>query len=523
MNPPEQPQNPSLFDSIVIGAGISGLTAAAYLARGGARVLVCERSPKIGGLFNSFEKEGYTFDGGIKAVVNTGIVLPMLAQLGIYDQLDLHPSRTAFITAGKYHPMRDPTEIESYFNFLAGLFPNCSAGLAQVLKDVRRIDELLGALLNIPNPLFAPKEEIKNLVSVWFRENSAALTKALRPMLLLKTPLHEYLKKHLPDPRLVNLINEVFPDGTTTFFGLGYFHLFRDYTYPAGGIGSIPKALARVIEQNGGTILTDAEVNRILLENGKACGVSLTDGRKFCSGSVLSTADARLTFTQLLPDGVIPGSFLKKMLKAKPSHSAVNVFLGINIPVEELNLQGCNHIFFMPDLEGITENDRIDRKDYFSRVLQEISVPCLHNPELAPKGKTGMILSAMTRWEYANGWELENDTPTPAYYELKKRIADEMVHSLESFIPGLSRKVELCITGTPYTIWQHTGNWQGAIMGWSYDQKESYNRVNFLRIPKAVDTPIPGLYNSGHWAFSPGGSPIAVLTAKLAADRILKT
>jgi phytoene dehydrogenase-like protein len=83
--------------------------------------------------------------------------------------------------------------------------------------------------------------------------------------------------------------------------------------------------------------------------------------------------------------------------------------------------------------------------------------------------------------------------------------------------------VDLCITGTPYTIWQHTGNWQGAIMGWSYDKKESYNRVNFLRIPKAVDTPIPGLYNAGHWAFSPGGSPIAVLTAKLAADRILKT
>ena len=523
MTSPKQPQELRVFDSIVIGAGISGLTAAAYLARGGARVLVCERSPKIGGLFNSFEKEGYTFDGGIKAVVNTGIVLPMLAQLGIYDQLDLNPSRTAFITAGKYNPMRDPTEIESYFSFLGELFPSCAAGLARVLKDVRRIDELLGALLNFPNPLFTPKDLNKDLASAWFRENSTALKKALGPMLLLNTPLHEYLKKHLPDPRLVNLINEVFPDGTTTFFGLGYFHLFRDYTYPSGGIGSIPMALAGVVEQNGGMILTDAEVSRILLNNGNACGVSLADGREFRSGSVLSTADARLTFTELLPEGVIPGPFLKKMLKAKPSHSAVNVFLGINIPVEELNLQGCNHIFFMPDLDGITEDDRIDRADYFSRVLQEISVPCLHNPELAPKGKTGLVLSAMTRWEYANGWELENGNPTPAYYQLKKRIADEMVHSLESFIPGLSRKVELCITGTPYTIWQHTGNWQGAIMGWSYEKKESYNRVNFLRIPKAVDTPIPGLYNAGHWAFSPGGSPIAVLTAKLAADRILKT
>jgi phytoene dehydrogenase-like protein len=60
-------------------------------------------------------------------------------------------------------------------------------------------------------------------------------------------------------------------------------------------------------------------------------------------------------------------------------------------------------------------------------------------------------------------------------------------------------------------------------MGWSYHQKESYNRVSFLKLPKSVETPIRGLYNAGHWAFSPGGSPIAVLTAKLAADRILKT
>ena len=511
------------FDAIVIGAGISGLTAAAFLASSGARVVVCEQAAKIGGLFNSFEKNGYHFDGGIKAVVNTGIVLPMLTRLGILDELNLQPSRTAFITGGKFHPLRDPAEIEAYFSYLAGLFPASARGLEQVLADINRIDVLLGALLKFPNPFIAVQEPGRNLGSEWLRENSNALKKSFRPMLLLNTPLQTYLEKRLPDRKLVNMINGVFPDGTSTFFGLGYFHLFRDYTYPLNGIGAIPIALASLIEENGGTILVGTRVTEILVKGGNAAGIRLEDGREFAARNVLSTADARQTFTNLIPQGSVPSSFLRKLLKARPSHSAVNVFLGVNIPVEDLNLQGCNHLFFMPDLDGIIGEERLTRPDYFSHVLQEISVPCLHNPKLAPPGKTGLILSAMTSWEYAGNWGLIEGRPTPAYHELKSRISAEMIQSLESFYTDIQNRVELCITGTPYSIWHHTENWEGAIMGWSYHQKESYNRVSFLKLPKSVETPIRGLYNAGHWAFSPGGSPIAVLTAKLAADRILKT
>jgi monoamine oxidase len=54
-------------DAIVIGAGLSGLTAAAFLAQAGARVLVCEQAGQVGGLFNSFRRGGYQFDGGVAA------------------------------------------------------------------------------------------------------------------------------------------------------------------------------------------------------------------------------------------------------------------------------------------------------------------------------------------------------------------------------------------------------------------------------------------------------------------------
>ncbi|MDD3903188.1 MAG: FAD-dependent oxidoreductase, partial [Sphaerochaeta sp.] len=72
-----------LYDVVVVGAGIAGLTSAAYLCRSNLKTLVVERSTVNGGLVNSFTKDGFVFDGGIRAFENSGIIFPMLRQLGI--------------------------------------------------------------------------------------------------------------------------------------------------------------------------------------------------------------------------------------------------------------------------------------------------------------------------------------------------------------------------------------------------------------------------------------------------------
>lgn len=68
---------------VIVGAGISGLTAAAYLSQEGHKVTLLEKSDDLGGLIGSFKRDGFTFDHGIRGVENSGTLFPMLRQLGI--------------------------------------------------------------------------------------------------------------------------------------------------------------------------------------------------------------------------------------------------------------------------------------------------------------------------------------------------------------------------------------------------------------------------------------------------------
>ena len=71
------------FDAVVVGGGIAGLTAAAYIAKSGWSVAVFEKQPKTGGLVQTFQRNDVYFDTGLRSIENSGIVFPMLKQLGI--------------------------------------------------------------------------------------------------------------------------------------------------------------------------------------------------------------------------------------------------------------------------------------------------------------------------------------------------------------------------------------------------------------------------------------------------------
>ncbi len=74
---------------VIVGAGMGGLTAAAFLTNENIGVLLLDKNDRIGGLIQTYEKDGFFFDTGPRAFVNSGIVQPILKDLGInWDFVD---------------------------------------------------------------------------------------------------------------------------------------------------------------------------------------------------------------------------------------------------------------------------------------------------------------------------------------------------------------------------------------------------------------------------------------------------
>lgn len=104
--------NATHHEILIVGAGLSGLSAAAYLSKAGRSVLVLEKTASCGGLLNSFTRDGYVFDAGARSIENSGIIRPMLKDLGI--DMELLDSRVSIGVESKIVDMESKESIERY-------------------------------------------------------------------------------------------------------------------------------------------------------------------------------------------------------------------------------------------------------------------------------------------------------------------------------------------------------------------------------------------------------------------------
>lgn len=106
------------YDTIIIGAGLAGLTCGAYLARDGQRVLVAERRSKPGGCASSFEQDGYLSDNGLCFLMGAepgGVVYSTLEELGLRKRLELIKMEPAMRIIGPDYdlPINSAESLES--------------------------------------------------------------------------------------------------------------------------------------------------------------------------------------------------------------------------------------------------------------------------------------------------------------------------------------------------------------------------------------------------------------------------
>ena len=133
------------YNTIIVGGGIAGLTSAAYLSRAGQKVLLIEKNKECGGLVNSFTRDGFHFDAGVRALEDAGIIFPMLKDLGI--QLDVVKSKVSLGIENEILHIEDLNSLLKYRDLLKKLFPESEGEIDEVIKNHTENNETHGCAL----------------------------------------------------------------------------------------------------------------------------------------------------------------------------------------------------------------------------------------------------------------------------------------------------------------------------------------------------------------------------------------
>lgn len=520
---------------------MAGLTAAAYLSKAGLKVLLCEKEQKTGGLVSSFDYKGFVFDGGIRGIENSGIIFPMLKQLGI--EIDFLPNNVSIGIGEDVIGVESLDSLQAYQELLGKYFPEDKPEIAAIVQEIRNVMEYLDVLYGIDNPLFMDLTDLSYVTRTilpWALKYMLTLPKLKK----LYQPVDEYLAGFSNNQALLDIIEQHFFQKTPAYFALGYFSLYLDYQYPRGGTGSFPKALERFILDHHGEILTETEITGV-----NPAKKILADSKGNCYGyrRLVWAADLK-TLYRLIDLAALTDTEIVRKIQARQAaiatkignDSVFTVYLATSLDKAYFAKISNPHFFYTPSTSGLSncpidelldpeqhDNRKFiqDKQRIFAwlkRFLElntfEISCPVLRDDQLAPVGKAGLIVSVLFDYSLAKhiqtmGW----------YGEFRELMTTGVIDVLDSSIyPGLKAAVFDSFTSTPLTIEKITGNSDGAITGWAFTNEVIPAVNQLIRVASSVVTPIPDTYQAGQWTYSPSGLPISVMTGKLAADRVLK-
>jgi len=525
------------YDTIIVGGGIAGLTSTAYLLRSKQKILLIEKNKECGGLVNSITRDGFHFDTGVRALEDAGIILPMLKDLGI--ELEFVKSPVSLGIENEIIHIENLNSLNEYKELLTKFYPESVEEINEVLRSISKIMKHMDVLYGIENPVFKDLKHDRDFIFKkllpWFPKFIFTVGKINR----MNMPVEEYLESFVKTASLRDIISQHFFKNTPTFFAMSYFSLYLDYFYPKGGVGNLSEALKNKIIECGGEIRTDTKIIEVMAEKRL---LKDQNNITYKYDNLIWAADLKTLYKIAETEGLLPiikskfEDIKNKMLNNRGGDSVFSLFLEVDEPLESFRKIAHGHFFYTPSKLGLggTHREELDYLlcnfgkvekeqiltwlDKFTRLnTYEISIPGLKDPELAPPGKTGLIISFLAEYDLFSkiqkaGWLDEFIS------DLEDRVLNVIT---DSVYPMLKDRIIARFSFSPLSIESRVGSSEGAITGWSFQKSMPViNKIQFS--DRSVLTPVPSIYQSGQWAYSPAGVPMSILTGKLAADRILK-
>src|SRR5687767_14630690 len=507
-------------DAIIIGGGHNGLVCAAYLARAGKRVLVVEQRERIGGaavteeVFPGFKFSVFSY---VVSLLRPEIIRDLdLPRHGLHI-LPLESTLTPLPGDGKAggylaqwndhdqnrrelarHSLRDAEAYEQFGRLMyqmaravkpilgmvppdpASLRPRDLAGLLRLGSHFRGLGagqfNALSKLLTMSSA---------DYLDEWFETEALKATKAasgiVGTLLGPRSPGTAYVLLH-------HYMGEI--DG-----------VFRAWGFARGGNGSVSAAIAGAAQAAGAEIRTSAPVSQVLLKRSRAIGVVLEGGEEIRAKVVVSGADPRRTFLQLVGEKHLPGEFVESILRFRFRGASAKVNLALGelpdftcLPGRGAHLRGA--ISISPSVEYLERAyDDAKSGEISRRPSMDIVIPSMLDPAMAPPGKHVMSIFVQYAPYHLNGGWTE---------ARREALGDAVVDTLAQFAPNLKGAILHRQVVTPADIERIVGLTEGNI----FQGELSLQQMFFLRPVPAwarYRTPLAGLYQCGAGTHPGGG------------------
>lgn len=489
------------YDAIVIGAGHNGLVCAGYLARGGMNVLVVERRPFVGGAAVTEE----IFPGYRLSACSYHCYL---LQDKVVDDFELrrHGFDVYQLDPKRFSPYPDGRHL-LFFDSLEATQEQIAKFSPEDAKAVPRWNDLWKRAAALIYPWFlTPPPSLDDV-----RANARKTGDGDFLERLLTVSMTELVNEHFQDPVIRSAFTSAQDVGCPSapgsawcynYYKCGSFTSAQNSGLVKGGMSGLTEALAASVTELGVTIRTGAAVERVLVEDGQATGIRLTDGDEITAAVVVSNADPKRTFLQLVGREDVPPDFYAGISNLKTTVSYFKFHASLNkLPDfshylgDDFDPRSLAMIKIAPSVDYMERAWRDAREGRPpAGPIMEVQIPSVYDDTLAPPGDHVLSIWAL----YAPVRPAEG-----TWDELRQSTGEHLIRCVAEYAPGFEDCINDSCLFTPLDIQERVGLTDGNIRHLDIVPDQYLDRRP-LAGWSSYATPVRGLYLCGGGTH-PGG------------------
>lgn len=497
------------YDVIIIGSGLGGLSAGAFLSRNGKKVLILEQHSLIGGCATCFKRKGALIDAGLHEMdfgdFKTDMKHLIFEKLGIKDKIEIIQLPSAWSIKSKNYNLTLPHGIEEVKQVLKKEFP----------QDIKGIDKYFKALKLQAYAIRRFPWDLKIGELILFPFTTAWIFLRNR---IFNKKVYDVLNAYLKSDKLKKILNANLSyyhhdskEFIFSFHAIAQKHYYDSGVYIKGGSQALSDALTLEIKENEGEVLSKAEVVKILTKDFKAYGVEYIKNNQkvnVYADKIIANCDPLIVYKDLLKDLNLDKE-IKFLQSKKRASSLVSAYFVFDKDISKIykDMDYCNFIFEDEFLNKTYEDTNILKLDIKKRPMAFVNYSKIDSGLSQDKFIAVVAFSSI----YSE-WDLDKED-----YRLKKEeVLESIIQRLDEIFPNLSSYLIHKELATPKTIQRYTRAYEGTIYGFSQDKEGAKNRLHYKS--KVVSN----LYFANAFIFPGGGFTGAILGGYYTANKILK-